>query len=140
MRNSYDWEQVENKLESIRRVTVVPKDGKTKITQYVNWDEFRGAGLFLSTFFGALGVALILKAFGIPKTSYLLLSSIGALAGYFGFMGGLKYYFNKQKKKFESIMQLITDVLEQPAQHRISTDDIPKNLEENKTQKYKTRS
>jgi hypothetical protein len=140
MGESYDWEQVENGLESVRRVTVVPNDKKTKITQHVNWDEFRGSGLFLSAFLGALGLALILKAFGIPKTTYLLLSSIGAIGGYFGFMGGLKYYFNKQKKKFESIMHLITDVLERPVQNRISMDDAPLEPDESQAQRSKTRS
>jgi hypothetical protein len=137
---SYDWEQIENGLESIRRITVVPNDEKTKIIQYVNWDELRGMGLFLSAFFGALALALILKVAGFPKSTYLLLSSIGALAGYFGFMSGLKYYFNNQKKKFESIMQLITDVLERPAQHRLSIDDAPQKSEEKQAQKSKTRS
>lgn len=137
---SYDWEQTENGLENIRRVTVVPNEGKTKIIQYVNWDEFRGIGLFLSAFFGAIGLLLVLKAFGLEKPTYLLLSTLGAFAGYFGFMGGLKYYFNKQKKKFESIMQLITDVLERPAQHRLSMDDAPLELNENQAQKSKTRS
>jgi len=140
MGKSYEWEQVENALESVRRVTVVPKDGKTKIIQHVKWDEFRGSGLFLSAFLGALGLALVLKAFGIPKSTYLLLSSIGALAGYFGFMGALKFYFNKQKKKFEAIMQLITDNLERPAQHRIGMDIVPEQNEKEQVQKGKTRS
>lgn len=140
MGNSYDWEQVENGLESVRRVTVVPKDGKTKIIQLVNWDEFRGTGLFLSAFFGAIGLLLVLKAFGLEKSTYLLLSSIGAFAGYFGFMGGLKYYFNKQKKKFESIMQLITDNLERPAQHRIGMDSMPEQNEKKPVQKNKTKT
>lgn len=67
MGKSYDWEQIENGLETTRRVTVVPKDGKTKIIQHVNWDEFRGAGLFLSAFFGAVGLLLVLKAFGLEN-------------------------------------------------------------------------
>jgi len=140
MGKSYDWEQIENGLESSRRVTVVAKDGKTKIIQYVNWDEFRGVGLFLSAFFGAVGLLLVLKAFGLEKPIYLILSSFGAFAGYFGFMGGLKYYFNKQTKKFESIMQLITDVLERPVQHRVSMDDAPLESDKNMAQKSKTRS
>lgn len=137
---SYDWEQTENKLESVRRITVVPKDGKTKITQYVNWNEFRGAGLLLSAFLGAFGLAMFLKTIGVPKPTYLLFSPLGALAGYFGFMGGLKFYFNKQKKKFESIMHLIADTLKRPAQHRMQMDDAPIEVESKQTQRNKTKS
>lgn len=126
----YDWEQTENGLKNIRRITVVPKDKRTKIIHYVNWNDFRGLGLGLSAFFGALALALILRSFGIPKSTYLILSTLGALVGYFSFMVGLKFYFNKQKKKFESITKLITDTFSRPAQHRIGTDDEPYRYEE----------
>jgi putative ubiquitin-RnfH superfamily antitoxin RatB of RatAB toxin-antitoxin module len=137
---SYEWEQVENGLESVRRVTILPKDGKTKVIHYVNWNDLRSLGLGLSAFLGALGLALILKAFGIEKSTYLLLSSIGAIVGYFGFMGGLKFYFDHQKKKFESIMQLITDTLEKPPQHRAQMDEAPIEDSINPIQRNKTKS
>lgn len=116
--NGYSWKQDKNSLMDIRRVTIIPKDDKTKIIQHVKWEKFRAFGLGFSAILGAFGLALILKTFGIAMAIYLPLSAIGAVAGYFGFMGGLKFYFNKQKEKFNAIMQLIVDNVERPAQHR----------------------
>lgn len=132
--NSYDWEQIENSFETIRRVTIFPKGGKTKVTQYVNWNDLKFLGLPLSTIMGAVLLMIILKAAGLPKTSYLFLSIFGGVFGYFGFMAGLKYFFKSQKQKFESIMHLIQDVLSRPAQHRIGMEEQYKTVENESNQ------
>lgn len=121
--DSYDWEQTENGFESIRRVTVLPQNDTTKITHYVNWNDLRFLGLPLATIMAAIALMILLKSIGLPKSTYLPLSTIGGVFGYFGFMAGLKFYFTKQKQKFESIMKLIEDVLYRPAQHRIEMQE-----------------
>lgn len=138
--NSYDWEQTGNGPESIRRITIIPKDGKTKVIQYVNWNELRFFSLGLAALLGSIALMILLKSIGLPKSTFIPLSPLGGLAGYIGTMGGLFYYFNKQKKKFASIMQLVTDTLERPAQHRLSQDELPDQNNEQIRQKRKTSS
>lgn len=121
--NTYDWEQLKNEPESIRRITIIPKGGKTKVVQYVNWNELRFLGLGLSAFFGSIALIVLLKSLGVSKSTFIPLAPLGGLVSYYGFMGGLKYIFSKQKEKFDSIMQLVTDSLERPAQHRVSIDE-----------------
>ena len=138
--NSYDWEQKDNDPESIRRITIIPKNGKTKVMQYVNWNELRFLGLGLSALLGSIALMILLKSLGLPKSTYIPFSPLGGLVSYFGFMGGLKYVFNRQKKKFETIMQLVTDSLERPAQHRINLDELPEQQTDKQVQRNKTKS
>lgn len=140
--DSYDWEQTENGFESIRRITVLPQNDKTKITHYVNWNDLRFLGLPLSTVMGVIAMMILLKSLGLPKSIFIPLSAVGGVFGYFGFMAGLKFYFNKQKQKFESVMKLIEDVLHRPAQHRIEMQEQyqPSENDGNKARKNRTKS
>lgn len=133
--SSYDWEQADNGFETIRRITVLPDDEKTKIVHYVNWNDLRLLGLPLSTIAGVVLLMFVLKFSGFSKSVYLPFSVLGGIAGYFGFMAGLKYYFDKQKQKFKSIMNLIEDVLNRPAQHRVEMEDKYQDQDEDQAQK-----
>ncbi|SMO31973.1 hypothetical protein [Gracilimonas mengyeensis] len=140
--NGYDWEQVENRLESLRRITVLPEKDRTRIIHHVNWDDLRFPGLGLSAILGAIFLMILLKSIGLPKSTFIPLTPLGGIAGYFSFMGVLRYYFSKQKKKFKTITQLIIDTLSNPVQHRILPDETEEDQEVNEdiSSRNKTKS
>ena len=93
--------------------------------------------LDLLLFFGAIACIILGKSFGLPKSTFMMLSPLGALGGYNIFMIGLNHYYNTQKSKMKRISSAISKVLSTNRSPAITIDEEQPSLDSSDIQAAK---
>ncbi len=118
-----DWEINESEVTELQRITFQSGLDETKITHRVSWNEVRYLGLGLAAFFGAIAFIILGKSFGLPKSTFMMLSPLGALGGYSLCMIGLNHYYTKQKSRIVNIGKAISNALTKNSFKPITIDE-----------------
>ena len=134
---AFDWEMNESEILDLRRITFQPGPTDTKITHMVSWNEVRLYGLGLAAFFGAIACIILGKSFGLPKSTFMMLSPLGALGGFSIFMMGLNHYYNKQRSKMKRISSAISKALSKNRSQAITIDEEQPSLDSSDIQAAK---
>ncbi|MCR9132722.1 MAG: hypothetical protein NXI08_09115 [bacterium] len=118
-----DWEINESEFIDLQRITFHPSSNETKITHRVSWNEVRYLGLGLAAFFGSIAFIVLGKSFGLAKSTFIMLSPLGALGGYSLCMIGLNNFYRKQKSRMKKISRAITSAFSKKNPNTITIDE-----------------
>lgn len=106
--SSFEWEQRMQEI-GYKHISFTPQKGKTKIQSVSSWGPLRFLILFMSSFMAGAALLVFLKGVGIPKSTSVLFSPLGGLAGYSLGILFLKSRFNKEKEKLKRIVAAVSN-------------------------------